>query len=84
MAPLILARLRRPLQLRSSSSAAASTRIARPAASRLEGGRVSGVITEAGVIKTKTAVLAGGAWASSFCRQLGIRFPQAYDPPIHP
>ena len=43
----------------------------------MEGGRVSGVITEAGVIKTKTAVLAGGAWASSFCRQLGIRFPQA-------
>lgn len=43
----------------------------------LEGGRVSGVITEAGVIKAKTAVLAGGAWASSFCRQLGIRFPQA-------
>jgi len=42
-----------------------------------EGGRVSGVITEAGVIKTQTAVLAGGAWASSFCRQLGIRFPQA-------
>lgn len=43
----------------------------------MEGGRVSGVITEAGVIKTRTAVLAGGAWASSFCRQLGIRFPQA-------
>ncbi|NRO97500.1 FAD-dependent oxidoreductase [Paraburkholderia sp. NMBU_R16] len=43
----------------------------------LEGGRVSGVITEAGVIKTRTVVLAGGAWASSFCRQLGIRFPQA-------
>ncbi|KGS14329.1 D-amino acid oxidase, partial [Pseudomonas coronafaciens] len=42
-----------------------------------EGGRVSGVVTEAGVIKTKTVVLAGGAWASSFCRQLGIRFPQA-------
>jgi glycine/D-amino acid oxidase-like deaminating enzyme len=42
-----------------------------------EGGRVSGVVTEAGVIKTRTAVLAGGAWASSFCRQLGIRFPQA-------
>jgi len=42
-----------------------------------EGGRVSGVITEAGVIRTRTAVLAGGAWASSFCRQLGIRFPQA-------
>lgn len=43
----------------------------------LEGGRVSGVVTEAGVIKTRAAVLAGGAWASSFCRQLGIRFPSA-------
>lgn len=43
----------------------------------LEGGRVSGVVTEAGTIKTRTAVYAGGAWASSFCRQLGIRFPQA-------
>jgi len=43
----------------------------------LEGGRVSGVVTEAGVIKTRTVVMAGGAWASSFCRQLGIRFPQA-------
>jgi glycine/D-amino acid oxidase-like deaminating enzyme len=42
-----------------------------------EGGRVSGVITEAGTIKTRTAVLAGGAWTSSFCRQLGIRFPLA-------
>jgi glycine/D-amino acid oxidase-like deaminating enzyme len=42
-----------------------------------EAGRVSGVITEAGTIKTKTVVLAGGAWASSFCHQLGIRFPQA-------
>ncbi len=41
------------------------------------GGRVSGVVTEAGTIKTRTAVFAGGAWASSFCRQLGIRFPQA-------
>jgi glycine/D-amino acid oxidase-like deaminating enzyme len=42
-----------------------------------EGGRVSGVVTEAGTIRTRTAVLAGGAWASSFCRQLGIRFPLA-------
>ncbi|MDI5936096.1 MAG: FAD-binding oxidoreductase [Halomonas sp.] len=42
-----------------------------------EAGRVSGVITEKGVIKTPQVVLAGGAWASSFCRQLGIRFPQA-------
>jgi len=43
----------------------------------LEGGRVSGVVTEAGTIRTRTAVLAGGAWSSSFCRQLGIRFPSA-------
>jgi glycine/D-amino acid oxidase-like deaminating enzyme len=43
----------------------------------LEGGRVGGVVTESGTIKTKVAVLAGGAWASSFCHQLGIRFPQA-------
>ena len=42
-----------------------------------EGGRVCGVVTEHGVIRTKIAVLAGGAWASSFCHQLGIRFPQA-------
>jgi glycine/D-amino acid oxidase-like deaminating enzyme len=43
----------------------------------LEGGRVSGVVTEAGTIKTRIAVLAGGAWASSFCNQLGVRFPVA-------
>jgi glycine/D-amino acid oxidase-like deaminating enzyme len=43
----------------------------------LEAGRVAGVVTEAGTIRTRTVVLAGGAWASSFCRQLGIRFPQA-------
>ena len=42
-----------------------------------EGGRLSGVVTEAGTIKTRTAVYAGGAWASSFCHQLGLRFPQA-------
>ncbi|MFK7755152.1 MAG: NAD(P)/FAD-dependent oxidoreductase [Sedimentitalea sp.] len=40
-------------------------------------GRVSGVITEHGVIKTATVVMAGGAWASSFLRQQGVRFPQA-------
>ena len=43
----------------------------------LEGGRVSGVVTEAGVIQARTVVHTGGAWASSFCRQLGIRFPVA-------
>jgi glycine/D-amino acid oxidase-like deaminating enzyme len=43
----------------------------------LEAGRVTGVVTESGTIRTGAVVLAGGAWASSFCRQLGIRFPQA-------
>ncbi|MEI3854891.1 MULTISPECIES: NAD(P)/FAD-dependent oxidoreductase [unclassified Ensifer] len=42
-----------------------------------EGGRLSGVVTEHGTIRTKTAILASGAWASSFCRQFGVRFPQA-------
>jgi len=43
----------------------------------LTAGRVSGVVTEKGTIRTRTVVMAGGAWASSFCNQLGIRFPQA-------
>jgi glycine/D-amino acid oxidase-like deaminating enzyme len=43
----------------------------------LSAGRVSAVVTEAGVIRTKAVVMAGGAWTSSFCNQLGIRFPQA-------
>ena len=42
-----------------------------------EAGRLSAVVTEKGTIRTRIAVLAGGAWASSFCRQYGIRFPQA-------
>lgn len=43
----------------------------------MEGGKLSAVVTEHGTIRTKVAILSGGAWASSFCRQLGIRFPQA-------
>lgn len=41
------------------------------------GGRVSGVVTEQGTIRTSVAIMAGGAWTSSFCHQLGVRFPQA-------
>lgn len=41
------------------------------------GGAVSAVVTERGTIRTRLVVQAGGAWASSFCRQLGVRFPQA-------
>jgi glycine/D-amino acid oxidase-like deaminating enzyme len=43
----------------------------------VQAGRVAGVVTERGSIRTRTAILAAGAWASSFCRQYGIRFPQA-------
>lgn len=43
----------------------------------LEAGRVAGVVTEKGVIRTRIVILAGGAWASSFCRQYGVAFPQA-------
>lgn len=41
------------------------------------GGAVSAVVTEKGTIRTRLVILAGGAWASSFCHQLGVRFPQA-------
>ena len=41
------------------------------------GGRVSAVVTEQGTIRTRSVVLAAGAWASAFCRQFGVRFPQA-------
>lgn len=41
------------------------------------GGAVSAVVTERGTIRTPLVVQAGGAWASSFCHQFGVRFPQA-------
>ncbi|MEO6359774.1 MAG: FAD-binding oxidoreductase, partial [Sphingomicrobium sp.] len=41
------------------------------------GGAVTGVVTEKGTIRTPLAIMTGGAWASSFCHQLGVRFPQA-------
>ncbi|WP_207101303.1 NAD(P)/FAD-dependent oxidoreductase [Paracoccus shandongensis] len=43
----------------------------------LEGGRVAGVVTERGTVRTGTVVMAGGAWAGSFLHQLGVAFPQA-------
>lgn len=42
----------------------------------LEGGRVTGVITEKGVIKTNAVVLAGGAWSSLLLRRHGVSIPQ--------
>ena len=40
-------------------------------------GTVTGVVTEKGTIRTQSVILAGGAWASGFCRYHGIVFPQA-------
>ncbi len=42
------------------------------------GGRVSGVVTEAGPIACGSVVLAGGAWTRLFAGNLGIKFPQLY------
>ncbi len=39
-------------------------------------GRVTGVVTEHGLIKCTSVVCAGGAWGSLFCRNLGHDFPQ--------
>ena len=40
-------------------------------------GKVTGVITEKGQIKTQRVLCAAGAWASTFCHHHGIVFPQA-------
>ena len=42
----------------------------------LEGGRVAGVATERGEIRTRAVICAGGAWAALFCRRHGIALPQ--------
>jgi glycine/D-amino acid oxidase-like deaminating enzyme len=39
-------------------------------------GRIQGVVTERGRVTASTVVCAGGAWTSSFCRAIGITFPQ--------
>ncbi|GIS90630.1 MAG: hypothetical protein CM1200mP20_06710 [Pseudomonadota bacterium] len=38
-------------------------------------GAVSAVVTENGPIRCNTVILAGGAWSSTFCRNLGVRIP---------
>lgn len=39
-------------------------------------GRISGVVTEKGVIACGSVVLAGGAWCRTFCTNMGIFLPQ--------
>ncbi|WP_428943415.1 NAD(P)/FAD-dependent oxidoreductase [Pantoea sp. FN060301] len=41
----------------------------------ISAGKVSGVITERGLIKTSRVICAGGAWTSMFCRRHGIDLP---------
>lgn len=41
------------------------------------GGRISGVFTERGFIRTQAVVLAAGAWASMFLRRHGVDMPQS-------
>lgn len=43
----------------------------------IAGGKISGVITEQGLIRTQAVLCAGGAWSSLFCRRHGLRLPQA-------
>ena len=43
----------------------------------IEGGKVAGVITEQGRVRTQAVLCAGGAWSSLFCRRHGLRLPQA-------
>ena len=42
----------------------------------VEGGRVTGVMTEAGRIAAQAVVLAGGAWSSLLLRRHGVNIPQ--------
>lgn len=42
----------------------------------LSGGKVAGVHTEAGLIRTERVLLAGGAWSSLFARNAGLEIPQ--------
>lgn len=41
-----------------------------------EAGRVSGVVTEKGVIRCSAVVVAAGVWSRLFLGNLGVRFPQ--------
>jgi glycine/D-amino acid oxidase-like deaminating enzyme len=57
----------------------AGVKILAPCAARAietSAGAVSHVITESGPIQTKCAVVAGGAWSSLFCGNLGLYLPQ--------
>ncbi|GAA6162801.1 FAD-binding oxidoreductase [Pelagimonas sp. KU-00592-HH] len=41
-----------------------------------ENGRVSGLVTEKGIIRTQEVIVAGGSWSSLFLRNEGVNIPQ--------
>jgi glycine/D-amino acid oxidase-like deaminating enzyme len=41
-----------------------------------EAGKISGVVTEHGLVRTSTVVCAAGAWSTLFLSNMGIRLPQ--------
>ena len=43
----------------------------------ISNGRIAGIHTEAGYIRTSAVLCSAGAWASRFLRPHGISFPQA-------
>ncbi|KQR77256.1 D-amino acid oxidase [Burkholderia sp. Leaf177] len=43
----------------------------------ISAGRISGVVTERGLVRSSTVICAGGAWSSRLCRQYGIALPSA-------
>ncbi|NOX49042.1 MAG: FAD-binding oxidoreductase [Gammaproteobacteria bacterium] len=42
----------------------------------MQGGKIYGVVTESGRVRTSSVVCAGGAWANLFMANLGINLPQ--------
>jgi glycine/D-amino acid oxidase-like deaminating enzyme len=42
----------------------------------IQAGRVAGVVTECGLVRTSSVVLAGGAWSRLFLQRLGLQIPQ--------
>lgn len=61
------------------AAAADGVQIIEGCAARLvdvEAGRVSGVITPKGRIKTSSVVIAGGSWSSLMLRRIGVSIPQ--------
>ncbi len=42
----------------------------------IEAGKVSGIVTEHGLVKAQSVVCAGGAWSSLFMGNLGVDLPQ--------